>query len=407
MANTTITPYMNLILPIPGLEPGTQYAIDIDTAFTQIDQHTHIPGQGLPIPVAALNINADVPINSYNLTSIRSSRYVNQASPLSLSTDLNCVYVSNGELFYNDTLGNQVQLTLGGAVDTSGSGNITGMGSTTASAVYTAINNTFSFYSNTNTPANLLIGPITVGLNSTNTNTRVTLQPSSSQSSPYTLTFPDSLPSAAALVSTDNAGIQQNIAPDNVTTQIVGSQLVALFPPGIILPYGGNSIPTGWFLCNGAAISRTTFSTLFAAIGLAYGSGDGSTTFNIPDCRGLFLRGVSGPTGNDPDSSTRFASNPGGNTGNNVGSLQEYATAVPATTSFIADSTGSSHHHFIETGTPGGAPSASRTILSDFTVVDFSNDATNIDGTHVHTSVSGGDSETRPLNIYVNYLIKT
>lgn len=52
---------------------------------------------------------------------------------------------------------------------------------------------------------------------------------------------------------------------------------------GTIVPHGNGSTPTGWLLCNGSAVSRTTYSDLFAVIGTTWGSGDGSTTFNLPD----------------------------------------------------------------------------------------------------------------------------
>jgi microcystin-dependent protein len=65
-----------------------------------------------------------------------------------------------------------------------------------------------------------------------------------------------------------------------------------LLPPGLILPYGGSTAPSGWLLCDGTAVSRTEYSELFASIGEAFGSGDGSTTFNLPDLRGMFLRGA-------------------------------------------------------------------------------------------------------------------
>jgi|APGre2960657404_1045060.scaffolds.fasta_scaffold24594_3 microcystin-dependent protein len=52
-----------------------------------------------------------------------------------------------------------------------------------------------------------------------------------------------------------------------------------------------STAPTGWLKCNGAAISRTTYAKLFAVIGTTYGVGDGSTTFNLPDLRGEFIRG--------------------------------------------------------------------------------------------------------------------
>jgi microcystin-dependent protein len=61
------------------------------------------------------------------------------------------------------------------------------------------------------------------------------------------------------------------------------------FPPGITLPFAGASAPAGWLLCDGAAVSRTTFATLFAAIGIQFGAGDGSTTFNVPNQAGRAL----------------------------------------------------------------------------------------------------------------------
>lgn len=63
-------------------------------------------------------------------------------------------------------------------------------------------------------------------------------------------------------------------------------------PPGVIVPFGGTPVPSGWLACNGSAVSRTTYSSLFAAIGTLHGTGDGSTTFNLPDLRGEFIRGL-------------------------------------------------------------------------------------------------------------------
>lgn len=63
-------------------------------------------------------------------------------------------------------------------------------------------------------------------------------------------------------------------------------------PAGSVTSFAGASIPSGWLLCNGQAVSRTGYADLFTAIGTLYGSGDGSTTFNCPDFRGAFLRGT-------------------------------------------------------------------------------------------------------------------
>ena len=73
---------------------------------------------------------------------------------------------------------------------------------------------------------------------------------------------------------------------------IAGSTNYQFCPIGTILPFGGSTAPNGFFLCQGQAISRTEYKELFAVIGTSFGSGNGSTTFNIPDLRGEFLRGA-------------------------------------------------------------------------------------------------------------------
>lgn len=64
-----------------------------------------------------------------------------------------------------------------------------------------------------------------------------------------------------------------------------------VFPPGAVIPWCGNSAPTGWLLGYGQAVSRTTYSALFANTGTSFGSGDGSTTFNVIDMRGRTIFG--------------------------------------------------------------------------------------------------------------------
>lgn len=62
-------------------------------------------------------------------------------------------------------------------------------------------------------------------------------------------------------------------------------------PAGMVLPFAGTAIPDGFLLCNGAAVSRAAYDKLFAAIGTTYGVGNGSTTFNLPDLVGYFIKG--------------------------------------------------------------------------------------------------------------------
>lgn len=63
-------------------------------------------------------------------------------------------------------------------------------------------------------------------------------------------------------------------------------------PTGTVVSYAGSTAPAGWLLCDGLAVDRTTYANLFAAIASAYGSGNGSTTFNLPDLRGRTIFGV-------------------------------------------------------------------------------------------------------------------
>lgn len=80
------------------------------------------------------------------------------------------------------------------------------------------------------------------------------------------------------------------------TKKYVDDQIAAIptaesTPAGTVIWTARSTAPTGYLKANGAAISRTTYATLFSAIGTTYGAGDGSTTFNLPDLRGEFVRG--------------------------------------------------------------------------------------------------------------------
>ncbi|MET3560725.1 hypothetical protein ABID39_001434 [Bartonella japonica] len=91
-------------------------------------------------------------------------------------------------------------------------------------------------------------------------------------------------------------------------TPVASSQGLAssLYPAGFIGTFAMQAIPSGWLLCDGGAYSRSLYSDLFAAIGTTWGSGDGVRTFNIPDLRGMFLRGFD--AGRNIDRGRSFAS---------------------------------------------------------------------------------------------------
>lgn len=90
-------------------------------------------------------------------------------------------------------------------------------------------------------------------------------------------------------------------------SSIAGTLADRLASPGDIKPGAWAAAPTGWLLCDGSAVSRSTYRRLFDAIGTAYGVGDGSTTFNVPDLRGRSPVGVDGGAGRITANNTRGA----------------------------------------------------------------------------------------------------
>lgn len=86
-----------------------------------------------------------------------------------------------------------------------------------------------------------------------------------------------------------SAKVADSVVWENVSGR---PDLSALIPPGTIIHYAGRTVPSGWLICNGANVSRTDYAALFAAIGTIYGTGDGVTTFGLPNLDGRFLEGT-------------------------------------------------------------------------------------------------------------------
>ncbi|MBI2787815.1 MAG: tail fiber protein [Elusimicrobia bacterium] len=170
--------------------------------------------------------------------------------------------------------------------------------------------------------------------------------------------------------------------PYAMKAAVADSVLTPGVPTGTVFPFASNTPPSGFVECDGAAISRTTYAALFSAIGTRYGGGDGSTTFNLPDLRGSFVRGWSHGSGSDPDAASRVASKPGGATGDQVGSAQsdQLRSHTHTTTLRLEAAGGGGYPNFLRYGGSVGA-------------VGFQSDA------------SGG-SESRPKNISLMYIIK-
>ena len=91
----------------------------------------------------------------------------------------------------------------------------------------------------------------------------------------------------ATPIATHNAHVANQNDPHN-TINLIQTQLV---PPGAVFHFARSTAPAGYLICNGAVVSRSTYANLFAVIGTAFGAGNGSTTFGLPNLLGEFIRG--------------------------------------------------------------------------------------------------------------------
>ena len=160
---------------------------------------------------------------------------------------------------------------------------------------------------------------------------------------------------------------------DKIDTQLKNNsdQIAIGVPTGVIMIYSSDIVPFGWLECNGDAVSRTTYSKLFSVIGTTYGSGNGTTTFNLPDLRGEFIRGWD--HGRGVDKNRIF------------GSTQEDEIK--------------SHNHplkyadYWQTDGPGRMPYLQSNV--------------SVYGISTNTIQNTGGTETRPRNVALMYIIKT
>lgn len=263
------TPNMSLPVPTVGSTSGPGWATLLNACMSIIDQHTHAPGAGVLITVDALNINADLPINSNNLTLVKSLRLDPQASALNGSADIGCLYEYNGDLYYNDSSANQIRLTQGGSI-VGTAGSITGLPSGTASASYNGVSAAYIWQSATGIAANMDCGSITMRNLSPNSTYGLTLQPPSGLAINYAITLP-ALPDATNIVSMTTSGaLSANINVDNSTLQL-SSNLLLIKDQGVtqgkLAPRTtGTSVAAGGVAISSDCGTFTTYSSTFTPV---------------------------------------------------------------------------------------------------------------------------------------------
>ena len=175
-------------------------------------------------------------------------------------------------------------------------------------------------------------------------------------------------------------------------------------PPGGILPYSGASAPTGYLLCDGSAVNRTTYAVLFAITGTTYGEGDGSATFNLPDLSDQFPigKGSTFSTLGDTGGSTTVSITPAGtNAGTAITTAQLPAHAHDSFGSTLTSWSGG-------TGSSVSVSADQSSLKTTATVATLQTLETGGGTTHTHT-FSGTAASHTITNPYItlNYIIKT
>lgn len=201
------------------------------------------------------------------------------------------------------------------------------------------------------------------------------------------LTAADATAVLSAFVGDSGAGGTKGLVPAPAAGDAAAGKFMKADATWAVPAGGGGSIvgsviiwmtgtaPANTLECDGSAVSRATYAGLYAVIGTIYGAGDGSTTFNLPDLRGQFLRGYAHGSTNDPDRASRTDAG-GGGTGDNIGTKQSYQLQA--------------HTHTVPRKLDGPSGGTVRyTVAADLTT---------------NTGSTGGN-ETRPRNVNVMFCI--
>jgi microcystin-dependent protein len=211
-------------------------------------------------------------------------------------------------------------------------------------------------------------------------------------------------PQGSAYLRRDNTGGSSSlyVKTTGITTSTgwlpISTDTIAA-PPGIIQPYAAASAPSGWLICDGSAVSRSLYSALFAVIATTYGSGDGSTTFNLPDIRGRVTVGYAASGGHADVSAL----------GNNEGST--LSNRRPKHPHSVSDP-GHQHNLALDDGVADGSSG----VLEHFDNRDQDSYAVNFPGpgnAAIQAATTGisvgasGTSNDAPAYIVINHIIKT
>ena len=190
-------------------------------------------------------------------------------------------------------------------------------------------------------------------------------------------TISSSIATTASYAITSSYSVTSSLAVNSLTASFIPGTTYGV-PAGTVITYAANTAPAGWLECDGTAVSRTAYGVLYTAIGTTWGAGDGSTTFNLPDLRGYFVRGWDHGRGVD--------------TGRAFASVENDA---------IKDHShggGTQYEALVQRG-------SADTLV--FAPVNHGEGTTAMQSTSTVNAPNNGGTETRPKNISLMYCIKT
>ncbi len=208
-----------------------------------------------------------------------------------------------------------------------------------------------------------------------------------------------------------NRAIETNHIKDGQVTsaKLATSAITTLMPAGLVFPYAGSSAPTGYLICDGSAQSRTTYATLFGIVGTTYGTGDGSTTFNVPDLRGRVIAGQDDMGGSSANRLTGLTGGVDGDVLGGTGGDEKHA---------LTEAQMPKHYHQMRGPNAVTAPQGSATAATglygggsaDDTPDDYATFSTGGSASSGSSSTgtnSGNDHNNVQPTMILNYIIKT
>jgi microcystin-dependent protein len=226
-------------------------------------------------------------------------------------------------------------------------------------------------------------------LRDTSNSNFVALRAPSNVASDITLTLPSSDGNANDVLQSDGSG------------NLSFTALPQAVPTGSVHMMATTTAPSGYLKCNGAAVSRTTYADLFAIIGTTHGEGDGSSTFNVPDLRGEFVRGWD--DGRGVDSGRSFASSQ-----SDANKQHNHGVTDPGHGHSVNDP---GHFHnvaYSNSDSGDGVIEESGVGLSGYEPTETATTGIAVNLGHTGISINNaGGSEARPRNIAMMYVIKT